>query len=87
MCFVFGQIPITDAIMSRYVPDAWRARVLSIKFLLNLSIGASVLPLCGVLLQSGFQMYHLFYLISIIAILILLAALILPLQTALSRSE
>ena len=87
MCFVFGQIPITDAIMSRYVPDAWRARVLSIKFLLNLSIGASVLPLCGILLQSGFQMYHLFYLISIIAILILLAALILPLQTALSRSE
>jgi len=87
MCFVFGQIPITDAIMSRYVPDGWRARVLSIKFLLNLSIGASVLPLCGILLQSGFQMYHLFFLISIVAVLILLAALILPLQTALSHSE
>ena len=25
MCFVFGQIPITDTILSRYVPDSWRA--------------------------------------------------------------
>ena len=29
MSFVFGQIPITDAVMSRYVPD-WRGRILSI---------------------------------------------------------
>ena len=38
MSFVFGQIPITDAVMSRYVPDSWRSRILSIKFLLNLCI-------------------------------------------------
>ena len=53
MCFVFGQIPITDTILSRYVPDSWRARVLSVKFMINLMIGASVLPICGVILQSG----------------------------------
>ena len=44
MCFVFGQIPITDTILSRYVPDNWRARVLSVKFMVNLTIGATVLP-------------------------------------------
>ena len=32
MLFVFGQVPITDAILVRYVDDKWRARVLSIKF-------------------------------------------------------
>ena len=32
MIFVFGQIPITDTIISRYVPDEWRNKVLSIKF-------------------------------------------------------
>ena len=40
MAVIFGQIPITDAVLSRYVPDRWRAKVLSIKFMLNLCIGA-----------------------------------------------
>jgi hypothetical protein len=80
MSFVFGQIPITDAILSRYVPDAWRARVFSVKFMLNLSIGASVLPICGIILQTGYSMTTLFTLMSAIAILIIFAAIILPQQ-------
>jgi MFS family permease len=80
MCFVFGQIPITDTILSRYVPDVWRGRVLSVKFLLNLSIGASVLPVCGLILQSGYAMASLFSMMSGIAILVALAAFILPRQ-------
>ena len=87
MSFVFGQIPITDTILSRYVPDDWRARVLSIKFLLNLSIGASVLPICGLLLQTGLTMAHLFGLMSAVAILVMLAALILPHQTPSDRVD
>ena len=55
MSFVFGQIPITDAVMARYVPDSWRSRILSIKFLLNLCIGATVLPLSSYMLQTGFK--------------------------------
>ena len=38
--FVFGQILITDAVLSRYVPDARRAKALSVTFLLNLGVGA-----------------------------------------------
>ncbi|NBR39755.1 MAG: hypothetical protein EBT93_10125, partial [Alphaproteobacteria bacterium] len=78
MSFVFGQIPITDAIMVRYVPDEWRTRILSIKFLLNLSVGASVLPLCALLLQNGYLMADLFLIMSAIAVLIMAAALCLP---------
>ena len=40
MPFVFGQIPITDAVLSRYVPDARLAKALSVTFLLNLGVGA-----------------------------------------------
>jgi MFS family permease len=87
MSFVFGQIPITDAILSRYVPDAWRGRVFSVKFLLNLSIGASVLPVCGLILQAGFTMTTLFSLMSIVAILIVLAAIILPQQQSDQRLD
>ena len=80
MCFVFGQIPITDTILSRYVPDAWRGRVPSVKFLLNLSIGASVLPVCGFILQAGYDMASLFSLMSVIAVFVAIAAFILPQQ-------
>ena len=87
MCFVFGQIPITDAILSRYVPDAWRARVFSVKFMLNLSIGASVLPVCGIFLQTGYSMTSLFTLMSVIATLIIVAAMILPQQQSDQRID
>ena len=80
MSFVFGQIPITDTILSRYVPDVWRGRVMSVKFMLNLTVGASVLPVCGVILQAGYAMTSLFAMMSAIAVLVALAALVLPQQ-------
>ena len=87
MCFVFGQIPITDTILSRYVPDSWRARVLSVKFMINLMIGASVLPICGVILQSGYEMAALFSLMSGLAVMIVMAGLLLPVQADAQRLD
>ena len=87
MCFVFGQIPITDTILSRYVPDSWRARVLSLKFMINLMIGASVLPICGVILQSGYEMAALFSLMSGLAVMIVLAGMLLPVQADAQRLD
>lgn len=86
MAAVFGQIPITDAVLSRYVPDKWRAKVLSIKFMLNLTIGASVLPFASFMLDraptdaEGFQTILL--ILAAAACLIVSAALILPRQAA-----
>ena len=87
MSFVFGQIPITDTILSRYVPDEWRAKVLSVKFLLNLTIGASVLPICGIILQAGWPMSSLFLLMSGIAVLVAVAGFILPVQADAHRLD
>lgn len=80
MSFVFGQIPITDTILSRYVPDEWRAKALSVKFMVNLTIGAAVLPICGVILQAGSPMASLFTMMSGIACLVAIAGLLLPIQ-------
>ena len=87
MCFVFGQIPITDTILSRYVPDSWRARVLSVKFMVNLMIGASVLPICGVILQAGYEMAALFSLMSGLAVMIVLGGMLLPVQADAQRLD
>ena len=78
MFFVFGQIPITDAILVRYVDDRWRARVLSMKFLINLCAGASVLPLVSIFLSYGFTFSDLLKILSFLAIFVAISAYMLP---------
>ena len=80
MSFVFGQIPITDTILVRYVPDNWRSRVLSAKFLLNLCIGAFVLPFTSFLLKIGYDLKMIFTFASFIAIGVLVSSILLPSQ-------
>ena len=87
MLFVFGQIPINDAVISRYVPDSRRGSILSMKFMLNLCVGASVLPICSYLLQNGYEIRMLFSVMSLIAFFIFLAALILPNQDEADRMD
>jgi len=76
--FVFGQIPLVDTIMSRYIPDHARGKILSIKFVLNLSVGASVIPVSSLLLKAGYELSTLFTFMSGLAIFVVLASLILP---------
>ncbi len=78
MGFVFGQIPITDAVLSQYVPDQWRAKVLSIKFLINLVIGALALLTARYLLSTGAGFEAVMRVISIAACFIVGAAILLP---------
>jgi MFS family permease len=78
MAFVFGQIPITDAIISRYVPDLWRTKMLSGKLLLNLVIGALSLLVARTILELGGGFQSVMIVAAVTACLITLAALILP---------
>jgi MFS family permease len=78
MFFVFGQVPITDAILVRYVDDRWRARILSIKFLINLCAGASVLPLVSLFLGYGYNFSDLLMILSCLAIFVVISAYMLP---------
>ena len=78
MFFVFGQVPITDAILVRYVDDRCRARILSIKFLINLCAGASVLPLVSLFLGYGYTFSDLLTILSCLAIFVVISAYMLP---------
>ncbi len=81
MAFVFGQIPITDAVLSRYVPDEWRAKVLSVKFLLNLGVGALSLLIARTILASGGGFETVVLVLAIGACCIVLGAILLPAKT------
>ncbi len=78
LAFVFGQIPITDTILTRYVPDEWRAKALSIKFMLNLVIGAVALLVARSVLASGGGFDTMMLVLAGAASLVLFAALLLP---------
>ena len=71
-------MPITDAILVRYVDDRWRARILSIKFLINLCAGASVLPLVSLFLGYGYNFSDLLMILSFLAIFVVISAYMLP---------
>ena len=87
MGFVFGQIPITDAVLSYYVPDQWRAKVLSIKFLINLVIGALALMTARYLLSTGAGFEAVMRAISFVACFIVGAAILLPNRNALPTGK
>jgi len=78
MAFVFGQVPITDTILARYVPDVWRAKALSIKFMLNLVIGALALLVAQAVLAGGGGFDTLMMVLAGASSLVLFAALMLP---------
>ncbi|MDG1467202.1 MAG: MFS transporter [Alphaproteobacteria bacterium] len=78
MIFVFGQVPITDVILVKYVKDSWRGRVLSIKFMVNLSAGASVLPITSLLLKNGYDFSFVLQCLAFISISVIIAGMLLP---------
>ena len=77
MLMVFGQIPITDVLIGRITRSEWRARVYSLKYIINFSVSASALPLIA-WLHSGWGFGALFVVLAVAAACIFVAVLALP---------
>ncbi len=77
MLAVFGQIPITDVLVGRITRSEWRARVYSLKYIINFSVSASALPLIA-WLHAGWGFGALFAVLSVTATCIFAAVLALP---------
>ena len=55
--------------------------------MVNLTIGATVLPICGVILQSGYEMAALFSVMSMLAVFVVIAGALLPVQADAQRLD
>jgi MFS family permease len=77
MFAVFGQIPINDVLIGRVTHSAWRSRVYALRYMINFSIIASLVPLIA-WVYSGWGFDTLFVLLAITASGILIAASLLP---------
>lgn len=78
MLFVFGQIPINDALIARHTPDAWRSRVYAVKYVATLGVSASAPALIALSYAATGSSTSLFGLLVWGAAAIAAAALMLP---------
>lgn len=86
MLAVFGQIPLNDSIVGRYVADEYRARVLSVRYVVSLGVAAVAVPLIAVLhrTQGGFA--NVFLVLAALAAGMLAASLFFPSRKAMTDS-
>jgi MFS family permease len=82
MFFVFGQIPINDAMIARYTAEEWRARAYAVRYVLSFSASALAVPLVAWIYKSSGDFRLLFYVLGTLAFVTFTAALLFPSEEA-----
>ncbi len=87
MLAVFGQIPLNDAIVGRYVADEYRARVLGVRYVVSLGVAAVAVPLISTLhrTQGGFA--NVFLVLAVLASGVMLASFFFPSRAELTANK
>jgi MFS family permease len=78
MLAVFGQIPLNDVIVGKYVADEYRARVLSVRYVVSLGVAAVAVPLIAVLHRTEGGFRNVFLVLAVLAAGMLVASLFFP---------
>jgi MFS family permease len=78
MFFVFGQIPINDAMVAKYTAEEWRARAYALRYVVSFGASAAAVPLIAYVHRSHGDFQPLFAILAALAVLILVAALAFP---------
>jgi MFS family permease len=78
MFFVFGQIPINDAMIARYTAEEWRARAYAVRYVVSFAASATAVPLIAWVHRTYGDFQPLFAILAGIAVLTLIASLAFP---------
>jgi MFS family permease len=87
MLAVFGQIPLNDAMVGRYVADEYRARVLSVRYVVSLGVAAIAVPMIAVLHRTEGGFRNVFLVLAVLAVGIFAASLFFPSRAALDVAK
>ncbi|MFO1361705.1 MAG: MFS transporter [Burkholderiales bacterium] len=82
MFFVFGQIPINDAMVAKYTAEEWRARAYALRYVVSFGASAIAVPAIAWVHRTHGDFQPLFALLAAVAALIFLAALAFPAERA-----
>jgi MFS family permease len=78
MFFVFGQIPINDAMIARYTAEEWRARAYAVRYVVSFGARALAVPLVAWVYKTSGDFRMLFYVLGTLAFVTFGAALLFP---------
>jgi len=78
MMAIFGQIPLNDGIVGKYVADEYRARVLSVRYVVSLGVASIAVPMIAVLHRTEGGFRNVFTVLAILACAVFVSALFFP---------
>ena len=87
MMAIFGQIPLNDGIVGKYVADEYRARVLSVRYVVSLGVASVAVPMISVLhgTEGGFR--NVFLVLGVLASAVFVSALFFPSRERFTRAQ
>ncbi len=87
MLAVFGQIPLNDSIVGKYVADEYRARVLSVRYVVSLGVAAVAVPLIAVLHRTEGGFRNVFLVLAALAAGMLIASVFFPSRRTITQAQ
>ena len=78
MMAMFGQIPLNDGIVGKYVADEYRARVLSVRYVVSLGVASVAVPMIAVLHRTEGGFRNVFLVLAALAAGMLISSLFFP---------
>jgi len=87
MLAVFGQIPLNDAIVGRYVADEYRARVLGVRYVVSLGVAAVAVPLISTLHKTEGGFANVFLVLAVLASGVMVASYFFPSKSELTANK
>jgi MFS family permease len=87
MLGVFGQIPLNDAIVGKYVADEFRARVYGIRYVVTLSVAAVAVPMISALHRTEGGFSNVFMVLAVLASGIFVSAFFFPTRDELTAQK
>jgi MFS family permease len=78
MFFVFGQIPINDAMIARYTAEEWRARAYAVRYVVSFGGSALAVPLVAWMYRTSGDFRMLYFTLAGLALAVLAAAVFFP---------
>jgi hypothetical protein len=84
MMAIFGQIPLNDGIVGKYVADEYRARVLSVRYVISLGVASVAVPMIALLHKTEGGFRNVFLVLAALAAAVFVSALFFPSRRALA---
>jgi MFS family permease len=85
MFFVFGQIPINDAMIARYTAEEWRARAYALRYVMSFAGSATAVPIVAWVYSTYGDFQPLYAFLAALAALVFAFALAFPGERAVPR--